>query len=54
MKRIIGKLENEKEMVEHCTNCKTIFTFTKEDLKKTGSFEFVVKCPVCGELIQEC
>ena len=54
MKRIIGKLENEKEIVEHCSSCNTIFTFTEEDFIKTGFFQFAVKCPVCGELIKEC
>ncbi len=54
MKRVIGKLENEKEMVELCPSCNTLFTFTEEDFIKTGTFEFAVECPVCGELIQEC
>lgn len=54
MKRVIGKLENEKEIVELCSSCNTLFTFTEEDFIKTGPFEFAVECPVCGELIQEC
>lgn len=53
MKRVIGKLENEKEIVELCSNCNTIFSYTDEDFIKTGPFEFAVKCPECGELIQE-
>lgn len=54
MTRVLGKLENEKEIVEHCTSCDTVFTFTEEDFIKTGPFEFAVKCPECGELIQLC
>ena len=54
MTRIIGKLENEKEIVEHCSSCNTLFTFTEDDFIKTGPFEFEVKFQVCGELIQEC
>ena len=54
MTRIVGKLENEKEIVEYCSSCNTIFTFTEDDFIKTGHhFELAVKCPVCGELIQE-
>ena len=53
MTRIIGKLENEKEIVEHCSSCNTLFAYTEDDFIKTGPFELSVKCPVCGELIQE-
>ena len=53
MTRIIGKLENEKEIVELCSNCNTLFAYTEDDFIKTGPFELAVKCPVCGELIQE-
>ena len=35
MKRIIGKLENEKEIVEHCSSCNTLFTFTEEEVYAT-------------------
>lgn len=53
MKRVIGKLENEKEIVELCSSCDTIFSYTDEDYIKTGPFGLAVKCPVCGELIQQ-
>lgn len=53
MKRVIGKLENKKEIVEFCSSCNTIFTYTDEDYIKTGPFGLAVKCPVCSELIQE-
>ena len=53
MTRIIGKLENEKEIVEHCPSCNTLFAFTEDDFIKTGPFELKVECPACGELIQE-
>lgn len=53
MTRVIGKLENEKEIVELCSSCNTLFTYTDEDFIKTGPLELAVKCPVCGELIQE-
>ena len=53
MTRVIGKLENEKEIVEHCSSCNTLFAYTEDDFIKTCPFELSVKCPVCGELIQE-
>ena len=63
MTRKIGKLENEKEIVEHypscneiveyCPSCNTLFAFTEDDFIKTGPFELRVECPVCGKLIQE-
>jgi hypothetical protein len=53
MTRVIGKKENEKEIVDFCTSCNTIFTYTEEDYIKTGPFECALICPVCGELIQE-
>jgi hypothetical protein len=52
MKRVIGKLEHEKEIVRHCTSCNKPFTFTVEDFLKAGSFVFEVECPVCGEIIE--
>lgn len=48
-----GQLPEEKPKKVECDRCKTIFTYTKEDVKPDQRDGDYVECPTCKAFIND-
>lgn len=51
MKVIKEGNNNPKETKKKCSKCKTVFTFTEQDIKPDWRDGDYVNCPTCGNFI---
>lgn len=43
--------EIEQEYIKKCFWCKSIFTYTKDDIQWGMEFDQYIECPVCGHSV---